>query len=166
MEMNMFILPIAALIPLIVGAIWYNPKVFGNVWMRVADMTEEKIKGSNMAVIFGVTFVLSILLAFMLMPIVIHQMGIFSLFVGIPEFNDVNSEAHQQFVALMTQFDGSFRTFKHGALHGTMAGLFFAMPVIGVNALFERKGFKYIAIHTGFWVVCLALMGGVVCQWV
>jgi len=39
------------------------------------------------------------------------------------------------------------------------------LPVMGVNALFERKGFKYIAINVGFWTVSLALMGGIICQW-
>ena len=35
--------------------------------------------------------------------------------------------------------------------------------VIGINALFERKGFKYIAINAGYWILCLGLMGGVLC---
>jgi hypothetical protein len=45
-------------------------------------------------------------------------------------------------------------------------GLFFALPVMGTNALFERKGFKYIAINVGYWTVTLALMGGVICHFV
>jgi hypothetical protein len=30
----------AALIPTVIGFLWYNPKVFGNAWMAAADMTE------------------------------------------------------------------------------------------------------------------------------
>ena len=59
----------------------------------------------------------------------------------------------------------NFRTFKHGALHGTIAGIFFALPVFGIIALFERRSWKYVLIHLGFWVITLALMGGVLCQW-
>ena len=44
----------AALIPTVIGFIWYNPKVFGNDWMAAADMTEEKMKGANMALSFSV----------------------------------------------------------------------------------------------------------------
>ncbi|MFT4524505.1 MAG: hypothetical protein ACI9FU_000944 [Granulosicoccus sp.] len=46
-----------ALIPMIVGFLWHNPKLFGNAWMQAADMTEEKMKGGNMPVIFGVSFI-------------------------------------------------------------------------------------------------------------
>ena len=60
--------------------------------------------------------------------------------------------------------EGKFRTFKHGALHGTMAGIFIALPILGTNALFERKGWKYILINTGYWTVTLAIMGGIICQ--
>ena len=45
-----------------------------------------------------------------------------------------------------------------------IAGLFFALPIIGVISLFERKGFKYIAIHAGYWTLTLTLMGGILCQ--
>ena len=43
---------VAAVSALIVGFIWYNPKVFGNAWMQAAGMTEEQAKGGNMAKIF------------------------------------------------------------------------------------------------------------------
>lgn len=33
-----------------------------------------------------------------------------------------------------------------------------------INALFERRGFKYIAIHTGYWLITLAIIGGLMCQ--
>jgi hydrogenase maturation factor len=35
---------------------------------------------------------------------------------------------------------------------------------VGINALFERRGGKYILVHVGYWIVTLALIGGVVCQ--
>jgi hypothetical protein len=43
-------------------------------------------------------------------------------------------------------------------------GLFFALPVLGTNALFQHKGFKYIVINVGYWIITLALMGAVICQ--
>jgi hypothetical protein len=32
--MNFLAVPLAAVIPILVGMIWYNPKVFGNAWMK------------------------------------------------------------------------------------------------------------------------------------
>jgi hypothetical protein len=58
-----------------------------------------------------------------------------------------------------------FRTFKHGALHGFFSGLFIALPILGTNALFEQKGWKYILINVGCWTITLALMGGLLYAW-
>lgn len=63
----------------------------------------------------------------------------------------------------MDKYGNNFRTFKHGAFHGTIGGFFFATPVLCINALFERKSFIYIAINAGYWIITLALMGGVIC---
>jgi hypothetical protein len=76
---------------------------------------------------------------------------------------DATSEAGKMVSDFLKRYGSNFRTFKHGVLHGTISGIMLATPVIGVNALFERKGFKYVAINAGFWIVSFALMGGVVC---
>ncbi|MFC2176229.1 DUF1761 domain-containing protein [Bacteroidota bacterium] len=157
--MNFPVLIAAALIPTVIGFIWYNPKVFGTAWMQAADMTEEKMKGANMLVIFGVSIVLSILLSVQMNFISIHQMHIYSLFEG-----DQSAEGLAFVESFMSQYGTVHRKFSHGAVHGTLAGLFFVLPVLGTNALFERKGWKYILVNTGYWTVTLALMGGVICQ--
>ncbi len=51
------------------------------------------------------------------------------------------------FADTLAIYGNDFRTFKHGMLHGTIAGIGLALPVIAVNALFERRSFKYIAIN-------------------
>jgi hypothetical protein len=38
-EINYIAVILATLSSMIVGSIWYTPKVFGNYWMRVADVT-------------------------------------------------------------------------------------------------------------------------------
>ncbi len=161
--MNFVIVPAAALIPLVVGFIWYNPKLFGNAWMAASGMTEEKARSANMAKIFGVTYLLSLMLTMGLMSIVIHQMHLFSLFMAGPDAKDPNSASSLMFKQIMDTYGTDYRTFKHGAFHGTLAGLFLALPILGINALFERKGFKYIAINTGYWMLTMAMVGGVLC---
>jgi hypothetical protein len=34
-----------------------------------------------------------------------------------------------------------------------------------INGLFERKSLKYGFINAGFWIICMALCGGIICQW-
>lgn len=156
MTPNFLALCLASLSSLVVGFIWYNPKVFGNVWMRESGMTEEKAKGMNMAVTFGVSLIYAFFIAFTLQWLVIHQWGVFSTVGG-----DVNNES---FKAFMTEENANaFRTFKHGMLHGFLAGLFFALPVLGTSALYERRSFKYTFVTGGYWVVTAMIMGGIIC---
>ena len=81
-----------------------------------------------------------------------------------PDLLVEGTEINQYANDFMTRYGQNFRTFKHGLFHGVIAGLFFALPILGVNALFQRKGFKYIAINVGYWAITLGLMGGVICQ--
>lgn len=164
--MNLVYIALAALVPMIVGFIYYNPKTLGTAWMNAAGMTEEKIKSGNMGVIFGVSFLFSFMLAFVLQPMVIHQFGVMSTLLNEQGFGDSNSAIGIYYNDFMTKYGQNFRTFKHGMLHGFILTLFFVMPVMGVNALFERKSFKYIFINVGFWAISLMLMGGILCQFI
>ncbi|GAB4262617.1 MAG: DUF1761 domain-containing protein [Saprospiraceae bacterium] len=166
MEMNWLAIVVAALVPTFVGFVWYNPKVFGTAWMQAADMNEEKMKGANMGVIFGVSLVLSILLAFYTQFLTIHQTHLGSILMNEPGFGDPSSEVGTFMADFMSKYGNNFRTFSHGVVHGVIAGIFFVLPVLGTNALFERKGWKYILVNVGYWTVTLGLMGGIVCSWV
>lgn len=157
MEINWIALIVAALSTLVVGFIWYNPKVFGTIWMRESGMTEEKMKGSNMALIFGLSIVYAFLIAFVLQFLVIHQYGVFGAVEG--------NVKDPQYQAFMEAHGNAFRSFKHGALHGFISGLFFALPLIGTNALYERRSFKYVLVTSGFWIICCTIMGGIICAW-
>lgn len=157
LPINPIAIPIAAVAALVVGFIWYNPKVFGNAWMKASGVTEEKIKGGNMAVIFGLALLFAVLLATLLMQFTNHQWGAFGMIGGEPE------TAKASFEAFMADYGTAFRDYGHGALHGTLFGVFGALPIIGTNALFERKSAKYIFINSGYWIVTLAVMGAILC---
>ena len=162
MPSNFYMLFVAALIPLIVGAVYYHPKVVGGAWMKSNGFTEESLQGANMAVIFGVSYLFSVLIAFTMMGVTIHQAGAFSMMM--PEVMESGSAVQQDFNTLMATYGGNFRSFGHGALHGIIITLFFVLPIVGINGLFERRGWKYIFIHTGYWAISLILMGGLICQ--
>ncbi|QXP73228.1 DUF1761 domain-containing protein [Tenacibaculum sp. HL-MS23] len=165
MKFNFLICALAALVPMIIGFVWYGP-LFGKAWMKEMGFTEESLKGGNMLKIFGLSYVCSFLIAFVLQTLVIHQWGAFSTLMGEPGFTEGSGGASTYFQEFMSNFGDRFRTFGHGALHGTMIGLLLAGSIITINGLFERKSFKYIAINVGYWVVSLAIMGGVLCKWV
>lgn len=164
MEINFLILAAAALVPLVMGFIWYGPLLFQKAWMKQLGFTEESLKGGNMGLIFFLCFVFSFLMAFFLQFIVIHQLGAMSSMIepGAMELTGASLADYNDFMA---KYGENYRTFKHGALHGTMAGLFLILPVLATQAMFERKSVKYVLINAGYWVVTFALMGGVICQW-
>jgi hypothetical protein len=47
-----------------------------------------------------------------------------------------------------------------------MSGLFLSLGMIGIQGLLERKSWKYIFIHVGYWTITMMLMGSIVCGWV
>ncbi len=157
MEMNLIAIAVAAIVPLVVGALWYNPSLLGTAWMKASGVTEDQLKTGNMAVIFGVSLLLSFLLAFTVNGMVVHQVSAQQLAYSNPD--------SETFKAFMEEFGNVHRSFGHGALHGAIGALFFVLPVLGINALFERKGFKYILINVGYWTITLAIMGAIVCGW-
>ena len=118
-----------------------------------------------MALVFGLTFLFSFFVAMAMNFMVIHQMHLASVLMNETGFGKPGSEIDLFLSDFIQKYGNNFRTFKHGAFHGTIGGIMLALPIIGVNALFERKGFKYIAINAGFWIVCFALMGGIICAW-
>lgn len=159
MEINFAALFLAAIVTLVTGFIWYNPKVFGTIWMRENNLTQEELRKGNMLKIFGLTYIFSLMITMTLMSLTIHQSGAIGMVGGPP----LMESAKPSFAAFMADYGMAYRTFKHGALHGFMSGLFFAFPIIGINGLFERKSWKYIFVHSGYWMLTLTLMGGIIC---
>jgi len=153
---------VAGLIPLIIGSVYYHKNVLGGVWQRENGLSDADLQKGNMLVIFGITYVLSVIAAFFLTSLVIHQGAIFSLLA--PEVLDSGSVAQQEFNDLMAKYGDRHRSFTHGMAHGSFVTIFFILPIIAINALFERRSWKYILIHAGYWWISLMLMGGLLCQ--
>jgi hypothetical protein len=153
------VLLLSAFSSLLVGFIWYNPKVFGTIWMKESGVSEEKPNTATIVKTMLAAYIYAFLISFVMQFLVIHQSGALGMIGG-----DV-SKALPSYNAFMADYGTNFRTFKHGALHGFMTGLFFCLPVIGVGALFERRSFKYTLIAGGYWVITCMLMGGIICQW-
>jgi hypothetical protein len=135
---NFFAIVIAALINMILGAIWYAPKVFGNAWIALTGMTEEKQKnGAGKAM--GWAVVASLVTAFVMSYIL-------------------------QFVR--RAFPGVPLSFMNGAWLGFYLWLGFTGAVMFSNYQFNQQPNKLAAIDIGYPLVSLVIMGGMLAVWV
>jgi len=143
-EFNILAIFLAGIVPNVLGALYYGP-LFGKPWLASLGYTADDMKGRNEALIYGGALALSLIIAFFL------KMNI--------EFmhTDVIEEGNLAFQ--------SFHTFKHGALHASMFGLTLVAPVITALGLFQKNTGKNILLNVVFWVLCFAIMGGILDVW-
>lgn len=127
---NWIAVAVSAASTLVIGFAWYNPKTFGNAWMESVGLTEEGLKKGSMPLIYGLAFLLAMVVAYKLSGGAYHH--------GEDD-----------------------RTALHGAFHGMLYSLYFALPVLITNSLFERRSFKGILINSGYWVACFAAIGAI-----
>jgi hypothetical protein len=164
MNVNMYIVAATALLPLIIGFIWYNPKVMGTVWMKETGITPDPENPPKMVPILIANLVAGLFLAMGLMFIVIHQQAIYSVLANEPGLNEKGSLLNTYVADFMAKYGQNFRTFKHGALHGFMTAVTLALPIVSVSSLWEQRSWKYIWLTFGYWAITMMLMGGIICQ--
>jgi len=70
-EVNLLAVIAAAVASFLLGGLWYSPVLFAKAWQREAGVSDAQLKSANMALIFGLAFVLSLVAAF-----------VFALFLG------------------------------------------------------------------------------------
>ena len=68
--MDLVSVVVAALSSFVVGGLWYGP-LFGKVWMKASGITEEKAGEANMGKVMGLSFLLQLLAA-----------GVLLMFIG------------------------------------------------------------------------------------
>jgi hypothetical protein len=91
MQFHWLAIVLAALAGFLVGGIWYGP-LFGKAWMKARGISPEDAKaGMNMPLLFGTTFVLNLVAAFMLdhlyatydAPVGLHHSLVIAAIVGV-----------------------------------------------------------------------------------
>jgi len=65
-NLNWLAVIVAAISAFALGAIWYSPLLFVKIWMKETGITEESAKEANMAKVFGLSFILSLIASFFL----------------------------------------------------------------------------------------------------
>lgn len=63
---NFWELLVAAASTFLIGFVWYGNMLFGKAWQKLAGLTDDQIKNANMPLIFGLSFVLFLIIALFL----------------------------------------------------------------------------------------------------
>jgi len=61
---------------MVLGALWYSPLLFGKAWQREAGLSDEDLAAGNMALIYGLAFLLSLIAAAAFAMFVGHRHGL------------------------------------------------------------------------------------------
>ena len=141
---NVAAIIVAALIPSIIGGLYYGP-LLGKPWLASLGKSADEMKPNNPIVAYGLAVLMAALIAMSLNMILqlVHK--------------DVNEEGEL--------FFNTFRTFKHGALHGALLAISFVVPVIVSHGIFQKHSAKNILLNVVFWILCFTLMAGVLDAW-
>ena len=70
-EFNIWAVLVAAVSGFVLGGLWYSPALFGKPWQREAGVTDAQVQNANMALIFGLAFLLCLVASF-----------VFAMFLG------------------------------------------------------------------------------------
>ena len=143
-EINYLAVLVAAIVPSIMGAIYYGP-LFEKQWLSSLGKTKEEMIPNNMPITYGLALLMAVLVSMSIK------------FTTELVHKDVNSAGEIYF--------GSFHTFGHGALHGAMLCISFVVPIIVSLSLFQKASGKNIILNIVFWTVCFAIMGGILDAW-
>lgn len=133
---NYWAVLVCGVLSMILGAIWYNPKVVGGAWMRSMGWTpehhEKLMKQFNPGASYGLMFLGSLVMALVMSQLVVWM---------------------------------SITTAAMGAGLGAILWLgSIATCQLGVK-LFEQRPWAYFLTTTGYYLIQLALFGAILASW-
>jgi len=129
-EVNYLAVLLAAVSSMAVGAIWYAKGVFGETWAKLAKVKLGDMGGTNVVAAMGLTFVLSLLTAYVLA----HVSFLSNKFFGNSFFQDALNTAFWLWLGLV-------------------------VTRMTTHYLFEQKPTKLIWLNIGNEFVTIMLMG-------
>jgi hypothetical protein len=62
-HINWFAVLAASISTFVLGGLWYSPALFGRAWMNENNLNDAALAKSNMAKIFGLSFVFAVIMA-------------------------------------------------------------------------------------------------------
>ena len=159
---NFLVLAASSLIPFLIAFVWFHPKVFGGTtWATVAGLTKAQSDQPVKPFKLILSILLNFFLAFGIYNLAVHQSGVFGMVGANAELLKTGTAA-----AFLAEYGNNHLNFGHGMIHGGIQTILcFVLPILGYAAIFERKSSKYLFINLGFWILSLAIMGGVIAKW-
>ena len=135
-DINYLAVLVAAIVAMVIGALWYSPILFGKIWMKLSGFTKKdlkKAKEKGMAKSYTIGFLASIVTAYVL-----------AIFINFSQVSSV----------------------MDGVVIGALAWLgFIATTMLGI-ILWEGKPVKLYLINVSQYLVSLVVMGAILAVWV
>lgn len=159
---NFIVIGGCALIPFLIGFVWFHPNLFGGTyWQHITNLTNQQMDKPIKPLQLLLSLLLNFLIAFGVFNLTVHATHVLALTGPDPEM--LKSGAG---LAFMEAYGNNFRTMGHGIGHGLIIGtLCFVIPIVGYAAIFERKSFRYVLVNGGFWALSLTIMAMVISRW-
>jgi hypothetical protein len=63
-KLNYVAVVVAAAAAFLIGGMWYSPILFYKIWVKETGLTDDALRKRNMAVTFGVSFLLALVISF------------------------------------------------------------------------------------------------------
>jgi len=63
-QLNVLAVVVAAVLAFVIGGLWYSPILFAKAWMQEAGLDEARTRNANMARVFGLSLLASLVMAF------------------------------------------------------------------------------------------------------
>jgi hypothetical protein len=146
-HINFMALICAALIPMIMGFIYYQPAVMGNAWMKANGFSKEGMGSGPKPVMYVLALIMSFMLAFFMWGWVTGGGGVDTFQVTDP-------------------VDGhSYVTFQHGVFHGVAFSIMVLLPVFVTMKIFEKRSWAWAFVNLGYWSITVILMNGILSVW-
>lgn len=141
MHINWAAFAVAVVAQMVVGFIWFHPAVMGTKWAKVQGMDPAGMKPANPGMTYGMTILLTL---FFTMFLFINVTG---------PGQDTAPDGH------------SYVTFQHGLAHAVVLTFLILIPIFGTLAMYERKGWNWFLIQTGYWFLRMAVGFGILSAW-
>lgn len=162
---NPLIIPVAALVPVLLGVLWFHPALGGRLWHSEGTTNKEPLVHTFSMVQLFTFYLLSCLVAFALMSFVNHQLSILQLFSAEPDFSNLESPSRVAFEQIVALVGDKHLSFGHGAFHGLLGSIVLVIPILAHSSMRERRGFRIVLLYWLYWAVSMTLMGGILGQW-
>jgi len=165
-QLHYYLFFITAAFPILIGAVYYHPKILGRTWLSTADISSEVLMVGSRPKILLLSYLFGLFMSYVIFLFAVHQSSIYQLFLHDKDLLESGTGLHNYVNSFMDDYGDKHRTFGHGVIHGMELCLLMGLAMIGTTALREQRSMKYVWIHVIFWVICGGAIGGVLCAYV